>query len=129
MRLGFAVVLAVLLLAPRAASAEPAPGTRPAVHRREKQKAERKGVSPEKLRHEMEGQIAKLRDKLEQSLQKRKLPADRAQSMRDSFNAGVLEARRRFGKAVADGVVTREEARDVKDGVRSIRARERKPKK
>lgn len=86
-------------------------------------KTPKKGVDPERLRAEIEGRIARAKDRLEQHIAKKKVPAARAGAMRQEFNTGVLHVRSRMQVAMNDGVVTRDEARDVRTAARQIRSR------
>ncbi len=133
MRLALPVALALAMMSPclpslaslaRAEGAPPAAGAAKARKGRTAEKADRSGsVSPERFRHEIEGRIAKARDKMEQSLGRKKLPAGQAQARRQHFEGAVAQLRARVSAVSSDGVVTRGEAREVRAMLSSLRSR------
>ena len=120
-----AVVLSLTALTTLPASAEGAAPAGAHAKPAKRAKAEKKGIPSERFRQEIEGRIARARDRLERHLEKRRLPEASATALRTDFNAGVLQVRARVAAVSKDGVVSRDEAREVRGMVRQIRTRPR----
>lgn len=63
--------------------------------------------------------MAKARQRLEARIAS--LPADKQREARDRFNAAVATVNAEVAKAVADNVVTKEEAKKVRETARALR--------
>jgi hypothetical protein len=125
-RVAVLLALAFSLVAPGAAWAEAKPQTPPAAGKaaaKKQAKAEKKGIPAEKLRHEIDGRIARAREKLEHHIEKKKLSAEKSAAARNEFNAGVVHVRAKLDAVSKGGVVTREDAREVRSLARQIKTR------
>lgn len=71
------------------------------------------------FKQNVEKRIATARQHLESRIGS--LPADKQKEARDKFNAGVSAVNAEVGRAVADNVVTKEEAKKVRELARSLR--------
>lgn len=121
------LALAIAFLAPSAARAEAKPAAPVAAKATAKKhaKAEKKGIPVEKLRHEIDGRIARAREKLEHNIEKKKLSAEKSAAARNEFNAGVVHVRAKLDAVSKGGIVTREDAREVRVLARQIKTRGR----
>ncbi|MBI4701815.1 MAG: hypothetical protein HY744_11770 [Deltaproteobacteria bacterium] len=125
----FAIVLA-LGIVPAAAwaqpapdgSAQPAPGDRAPDGR---SKARRFPMDGKLFLERVETRLAKAQARLEQALERRKVPPKMKQEIEADFAKGAAAIRKAAQHAAADGTVTREEAREVRELVREIRHKAR----
>jgi hypothetical protein len=69
-----------------------------------------------------EARLAKAKERLEAHITKQQLPAEKAKELRDAFAAGVAKVNAQIDKAVADGTVTKEEAKEVRAVMKEARA-------
>jgi hypothetical protein len=68
----------------------------------------------------MNARIEKWRAKLEKNIAEKNLPADQAQAARTAFDQGAAQVRNEAAKAAADGVVTKEEAQQVRQVAKTV---------
>jgi hypothetical protein len=116
----FALVLAGASFAPLArAEAVPA---KPADHAKHT-KVAKKGMPTAHFHQVIEGRIARAKDKLEHHIEKQKLSAAKSAALRQTFNQGVVQVRAKMASVGRDGVVSRDEAREVQGLVQKLRAR------
>lgn len=121
--------LALSLTLATAASAEtarPAPGARQthaAAHGREARKdgnhAKKFPMAGAEFKAKVDQRMAKARQRLETRIAS--LPADKQREARDRFNAAIATVNAEVAKAVADNVVTKEEAKKVRETARALR--------
>lgn len=71
------------------------------------------------FKQRVEARQAKAREHMEKHASK--LPADQAKDLRAKFDAGAAKINDEVNKATADGTVTKEEARAVKQVAREVR--------
>jgi hypothetical protein len=125
----FAAALALSLTFATAASAEtarPAQSarqTQAAPHGREARKdgdhAKKFPMAGAEFKAKIDQRMAKARQRLEARIAS--LPADKQREARDRFNAAVATVNAEVAKAVADNVVTKEEAKKVRETARALR--------
>ena len=66
--------------------------------------------------------IARSRDRMEKAIVEHKIAADKAAEMRARFEAGVAAVSAETAKVVADGTVTADEAKGVREIARQLHA-------
>ena len=71
----------------------------------------------------MDARLAKMREKLEQRITKKQISADQATEMRAKFDAGAAKIGAATKQATADGVVTEDEAKQVREVAKSVHPR------
>ena len=79
-------------------------------------------MSADRFRAEIEARIGKKRARMERSIEKRKMNSQKAVALRQGFLNDVGQVRSKLAAVTADGVVTREEADQVRGRLRQIRA-------
>jgi hypothetical protein len=84
-------------------------------------KAKRFPMKADVFRDIVEKRINKAREKLDRVLDKRDLPPGIEAQIKKDFDAGVVKVRAAADKAAADGTVTKEEARAVRDLAQELR--------
>jgi hypothetical protein len=62
----------------------------------------------------VEARLEKKRARMEEHLTKKSVPADKAAEIRTRFNEGAAKVKAQVAQAVADGTVTKEEAKAVR---------------
>lgn len=107
------VTLAALVVIPVTAFAEPA----------QTQQSEAKGkaafpMPAAAFKQKVDGRITKARARMEQRASK--LSADEAKQLRAKFDAGVGQVNQAVAKATADGTVTKDEAKSVRDAAKAV---------
>jgi hypothetical protein len=106
-----AVALATLVAVP--AFAAPAPGDAPAkTHRAEGDKDQKFPMPAAEFKARVDKRMAKARTHMEERAAK--LPADEAKELRARFETVAQNVDAEVAKAIADGTVTKEEARAVR---------------
>ena len=68
----------------------------------------------------MDARVAKMRERLEHRITKKQLSADQAKELRAKFEAGVVQLNAATKQATADGVVTEDEAKQVRAVAKSM---------
>ena len=106
------VTLAALVAIPVTAFAEPA-----------KTETEAKGkpsfpMPATAFKQKVDGRITKARARMEQRASK--MSTDEAKQLRAKFDAGVVKVNQEVAKATADGTVTKEEAKSVRDAAKAV---------
>lgn len=115
-----ATALAISTLAAVPAFAAPAQGDAPAkVHHGGKGDQAKFPMPGAEFKQKVDARTAKARQHMEERASK--LPADQAKDVRAKFDAGTTQINDAVNKAVADGTVTKEEAQQVRDVVKSVR--------
>lgn len=123
-RIGSALVAASLALAPVAALAEPGRNAKDAKSQEEQERAHAK--FPQKaddFRKHVEKRIEHAKARVGKAMDKRNLPAPVRAEVNKAVDAAVKEVHQAVDKAAADGVVTRDEARDVRKLAKELRGR------
>ena len=124
----FAAALALSLTLASSASADGArpQGARQAHAAAEGRAARKDGDHAKKFpmpgaefKTKIDGRMAKARQRLETRIAS--LPADKQREARDRFNAAVATVNAEVTRAVADNVVTKEEAQKVREAARALR--------
>ncbi|MBK6463932.1 MAG: hypothetical protein IPF92_23465 [Myxococcales bacterium] len=124
----FAAALSLALTFATAASAESArPTQEGAPHANAAAREARKDGNHEKkfpmpgaqFKARVDQRMVKARQRLEERIAS--LPADKQRAARDRFNAAVATVNAEVAKAVADNVVTKEEAKKVRETARALR--------
>lgn len=124
----FAAALALATSALTFATAASAEGARPApthaaAHGREARKegdrAKKFPMAGAEFKAKIDQRMAKARQRIEARIAS--LPADKQREARDRFNAAVATVNAEVAKAVADNVVTKEEAKKVRETARALR--------
>lgn len=78
-------------------------------------------ITADAFRQLVEKRISKAREKLDRVLDKRDLPPGIEAQIKKDFDAGVVKVRAAVDKAAADGTVTKEEAKAVRDLAQELR--------
>ena len=113
-----ASIAALTLAAP--AFAESAPAPKPAVHADgEGKHAKKFPMAGAEFKGHVDQKIAAKRQHMESRISA--LPADKQKEVRDRFNAGVALLNAEVGRAIADNVVTKDEATKVRDLAKQLR--------
>lgn len=113
-----AVSSAVSTLAAVPAFASPTTGNAPA-HVRHGDHDDKKFPMPgAEFKQKVDARLAKARERMESHASK--LPADKAGELRAKFDAGLQKINEEVQKVVADGTVTKEEAKEVRETVRAV---------
>lgn len=125
----FAAALALSLTLASSASADgarPAQGARQAhaaadgrAARKDGDHAKKFPMAGAEFKTKLDGRMAKARQRLETRIAS--LPADKQREARDRFNAAVATVNAEVTRAVADNVVTKEEAKAVRETTRALR--------
>ena len=69
----------------------------------------------------IDARITKMRSKMEERLTKNKVPEAQAKEARAKFSAGVAKVQEATKKATADGTVTADEAKTVREAAKDLR--------
>ena len=85
-----------------------------------KKTAARWPMGAERFRAEIEARIGKKRLKLQQAIEKRKLGPAKAQALRGGLETRIAHLRAKVTAVTADGVVTRDEASQVRAIARAL---------
>jgi len=109
----FATLVAVPAFAEPAAAAKPAPAADAGKH------AKKFPMAGTEFKAKVDQRVAKARQHLETKIGS--LPADKQKEARDKFNAGVAAVNAEVTRAVADNVVTKDEAKKVRETARALR--------
>jgi hypothetical protein len=119
--LAVALSLATLIAVPVTAFAAPRDaGTAAKVHQRADKGDHDKQfpMAGAEFKAKVDGRLAKSRERMEKRVAK--LDAQKANEVRAKFNAGAAKVNAEVAKAVADGTVTKEEAKDVHKAMREM---------
>lgn len=119
------LALSVAALVPASAVAQDTTAATTPAKARKHAKAEKKGIPADRFRQEIDARIARARDRLEHHIEKKRMSEPSAGAMRTEFNAVVLSVRAKVAAVAKDGVVSRDEAREVRALVRQIRSHKR----
>ena len=68
----------------------------------------------------MATRLGKAREKMEERLTKKQVPADKAQEIRAKFDLGAARVNEKVDQVCADGTVTKEEAKEVRQVARQL---------
>ncbi len=113
----FAAALATTLaVAGTSLAAEPAQRADAGAHGRSAKKFPMAGAE---FKQHVDARIATARQRMETRIAQ--LPADKQREARARFDAGVQTVNAEVQRAIADNVVTKDEAKKVRDIVRSVR--------
>jgi hypothetical protein len=115
--LAVALSLATLVAVPVTAFAAPRDGGVAKVHDKGDQDKKFPMAGAE-FKAKVDGRLAKAREHMEKRAAK--LDAAQAKELRAKFDAGASKVNAEVAKAVADGTVTKEEARDVHQAMRAM---------
>ncbi|AKV00798.1 hypothetical protein AKJ09_07461 [Labilithrix luteola] len=115
-----ATALAISTLAAVPAFAAPSQGNAPAqVQHGDKGDQAKFPMPGAEFKQKVDARTAKARAHMEERAAK--LPADQAKDLRTKFDAGTAQINDAVNKAIADGTVTKEEAQQVREVVKSVR--------
>jgi len=114
--LAVALSLATLVAVPVTAFAAPRNATSAKVtHGDKDQQFPMKGAD---FKAKIDGRLAKAREHMEKRVAK--LDAEKAKEARAKFDAGAAKVNAEVGKAIADGTVTQDEAKNVRHAMREV---------
>jgi hypothetical protein len=77
-------------------------------------------MKSDEFQKHMDARVAKMRERLEHRITKKQLSADQAKELRAKFEAGVVQLNAATKQATADGVVTEDEAKQVRAVAKSM---------
>jgi hypothetical protein len=119
-RIASALIAAATLVVPCSARAESQP---PQGHHQRHESAY--PMKAETFKKMVDGRADRLKGHLEKGLEKRSLSADQKAEIEKAMDAALKELHAAVDKVSADGVVTRDEAKQIKDLSDQLRARMR----
>jgi hypothetical protein len=77
-------------------------------------------IAAAEFKAHVDARLAKARARMDAHIAKDKIPADKANEIRARFDAGVVKVQAEVAKATADGVVTKDEAKAVREASRAM---------
>jgi hypothetical protein len=86
-------------------------------------------MKADEFRAKVEARLQKSKDRLEAHLKKKNVPEDRAKEARAKLAESTSEIRKVVDKVTADGTVTKEEAREVRQKAKEMRVAHKPHKK
>jgi tellurite resistance protein len=122
-RIASVLLAAATLTAPLAASAKPSSAKpKDAAAHVEKDKAQFP-MKADEFRKMIDKRIERVKAHVEHSMEKHKLPAPQRAEVTKAVDAAVKEVRAAVDKAAADGVVTKDEAKQVRELAEQLRSK------
>jgi hypothetical protein len=82
-------------------------------------------VSGDQFQQRIDERLAKIKDKIERKLAEKQVPADKAAAIRARFAASAARVSAATKTVTADGVVTQDEAKSVREAMRAMHPLER----